>query len=644
MSRFTDIFGKKPDSSPPKEAAPAAAPARTAEELRKDPNYIRVFDSFGREMFMTKEQWRSGTLPGALKANWNSPDKLYGILAMALNDGHFTDILEAACRLYRIDPNPSRGAAVYAIVLMKTGKLDRAEEVLRSYLKAHGDDGVILTNLAKVQAARNEMPAAEETLWRALLADPNMENALAWHLAIHKERDGETSKSRELERIAALPGSWRAQLWLARAALESSDLDRALALYREGLSHIGRPAPAHLLLQVSGDLGNYGHLSEALQLVEPEFVPKLHGLLVGNNLIKAHLDLGEIDAAAGILEQLYSLQRPDWKERLSFWDTELAKARIVSANAVLSVPIDATLINIEGPVWLKPSSPANSLFSRKPTNKIFVCFLGGSATVPRASQQIQEQLADTPGRLSRALPLFLAEQVHFFTESVVQTLIPWIQGERGAFMVSGSIWTDADAARYAKVAQPKSQFVVVTHLTGESAESSAHWGIQLRLIQVDAAQCVAALEGSFSLTDSEDSLLGMSRRLVELVAQHTEKVSVNPPALYQLPKGRWFSDYLLRIEQLLAARCTGMEHDGPDFLSGKREIVDGMLGLCLACPSNVVVRILLAETLSAMKRIQPNVEAEFRERVQRLQKQNRLAEPANGVVEWILGNGPQTTQ
>jgi hypothetical protein len=64
----------------------------------------------------------------------------------------------------------------------------------------------------------------------------------------------------------------------------------------------------------------------------------------------------------------------------------------------------------------------------------------------------------------------------------------------------------------------------------------------------------------------------------------------------------------------------------------------------LACPTNIVVRILLAETLAAMRRIQPDVEAEFGERVQRLQKQSRLAEPAHSVVEWILGNGAQTEQ
>ena len=51
-------------------------------------------------------------------------------------------------------------------------------------------------------------------------------------------------------------------------------------------------------------------------------------LTVGNNLIKAHLDLGRLDAARRILDALYALKRPDWRETLGFWDKELAKARL----------------------------------------------------------------------------------------------------------------------------------------------------------------------------------------------------------------------------------------------------------------------------------------------------------------------------
>jgi tetratricopeptide (TPR) repeat protein len=644
MTLFGKLIGKKSEPSPSVPANPSTIPTRTAEEYRKDPNYIQVFDSFGREMFVTKEQWRTNSLPGALKLNWNDPDKLYGIIVMALHDGFFADVLNASAHLYRTDPNLSRGATVYGIVLMKVGKLNQAEEVFRSYLKVHGDDGTVLTNLAKLQADHNEKTESENTLWHALEVDPNMENALGWHQAIHRERGGESAEARELERIAALPGSWRAQLWLARAALKTQDYEKALALYRISLSHAGQPVPTDLLVQMSGDLGNHGHLAELLQMAEPEFVPKLHGLLVGNNIIKAHLDLGHIEAASKVLEQLYDLHRPDWKQQLSFWDTAIAKAKIAQSNAGLKVPTESTMLMIDGPVWLKPSSPANSLFPHKYMHEIFISFLGGSVTALRESDQVHLQLSDAPGRLSRSVPLYLAEQVHFHIDIHVQTLLPWIKEERGAFMVSGKIWPDTDAAKYSKIAQPRNQFVVLTHLIAETVDRTTPWQIQLRLIRTGDAECIATLDSSFSPSDPEEGLSGLSKRLVAMLAQQTKTMANKPSTLYQVPSGILFSDYLLRIEQLLATRCAGMESHGPDFLSGTREILDGMLGLCLSCPSNAVVHILLAETILAMKRVRPDVAAEFKEKVQLLQKQNRLADSAQAVVENILEESPQSQQ
>jgi tetratricopeptide (TPR) repeat protein len=294
-----------------KEIAPLS---RTAQDLRQDPKYIQVFDQYGRELFVTKEQWRTGSLPGALKKNWENPSQLYGLVVMALRYRFFPDVVEAAEHLYHTDAIQSRGTTIYGIVLMKLGDLDRAEKVFQSYLSSHPEDGTVLTNLAKVYSERGEPQRSEATLWHALEVDPNMENALAWYRAIHRERDGEAADLHELQRVAALPGSWRAQMWQARAALQSHDLVGALELYRVGLNNAGRPAPTDLLVQMSGDLGNHGHLSEALALTEVAFVPKEHGLLVGNNLIKAHLDMGQIEAAAKILDQLYSLERPDWKE------------------------------------------------------------------------------------------------------------------------------------------------------------------------------------------------------------------------------------------------------------------------------------------------------------------------------------------
>src|SRR5262249_409091 len=146
---------------------------------------------------------------------------------------------------------------------------------------------------------------------------------------------------------------------------------------------------AELLMQMSGDLGNHGHLAELLELTEPYFIPENHGLQVGNNLIKAHLELGHLDPARRILDQLYSFQRPDWKETLSYWDTQVARARVSHSKGQLSAPLAMMILRIEGPVWLKPDSPADKLFHPLPNDGPLITFLGSSATIANPANEIE---------------------------------------------------------------------------------------------------------------------------------------------------------------------------------------------------------------------------------------------------------------
>ena len=120
------------------------------------------------------------------------------------------------------------------------------------------------------------------TLWRTLEIDPNTEKAFGWHCAIPRKRGGESAEDCELERMAALPGSWRAQMWLARAALSSLDFEKAFVLYRQGVNHAEWPVQVDLLMQMTGDLGDCGQLAELLKLAEPELSsPSKFHLLFG---------------------------------------------------------------------------------------------------------------------------------------------------------------------------------------------------------------------------------------------------------------------------------------------------------------------------------------------------------------------------
>ncbi|MCV6801396.1 hypothetical protein, partial [Achromobacter ruhlandii] len=124
--------------------------------------------------------------------------------------------------------------------------------------------------------------------------------------------------------------------------------------------------------------------------------------------------------------------------------------------------------------------------------------------------------------------------------------------------------------------------------------------------------------------------------LVALVGRATAQAPLAAPANYTVPDGAAFPYYLLRLEQLLAVRCNGADPDQPGQLNGEREIIDGNLRQCLDFPRSVNARLLLAQTVRAMKKVRPDVAGEFEEKIARLQREQPLEAPAQAVVQALL--------
>lgn len=639
MSFFKKLFGIKTAASPKPPASPTVPPAAGAKpaassDPAKDPNMIRVHDAYGREMFITKQQWRDNVLLGNLEDNRNHPDNLAGIIVQSLNDGFAADVLPYAKHLAAIDPNHERGHVFHAVTLLDLKRYAEAETVLLGFIKRHGETGVALTNLAKTYAGRGDDARTLTTLWHALELDPNQDNGLGWYEVIHREKHGPAAGLDALRRIAALPGAWRARLWLARDRLENRDLPAALSLYEEALGLAPSPTPGDLLQQMSGDLGNHAHLTELLRLAEPRFDVAIHGLPVGNNLIKANLDLGRIDAARAVLDRLYAQNRPDWKQNLSFWDTEIAKVRVSIADAPTPEKMEVTLLSLPGPVWLPPASPAAELFPAKPADAPVVAFIGSTAMTPPGNEPHRMQLADGPGRLSRTLPLMLAEQVEFRTEASALTLVPWIVKPSAGFVLSGVAWKNDEAAAHARRTRPDQKpadHIVITHLDCRSEP----WRIELRLVRTIDTKCLAETSATCPAADPAQALPALTRDLFAALATHAETRALPTDRQASAYQPQPSSGYLLRLEQLLAVRTAGMNPKQPT-LSGEREIIDGNLQLCLEQPDSVSIRILFAQTLRGLKKVRPDIIPEFRTRVDLLQKEKPLPEPAHSVVTRIL--------
>lgn len=616
MGLFDKLFGKK--ESAPQPAAPTQATPPNA------PVMVKVWDNYGRMMEIPREEWRTKVLPGNFKQHWNNADGLANLIISSLHDGFIADSLDAARQLHRIDPQPHRGATLLGVIFLQLKRFEEAERVLSDALRRHGEDGSLLTNLAKAYSGRGDEALAERTLWRGLEVDPNQDNALLWYAVLHRERGGESAETEAFRRVAALPKSWRAQLWLARRELEKKNVVAAMNWYREALRQL-KPVPADALMQISGDLGNAGFLKELVEICSPHFDVKQHGLQAGNNLIKALVDLKEAPSARRILEQLYAEQRPDWREHLLFWEREIDKLDKGYGPVSENEKIEISMLTLDGPIWAREGSPFSELLPMKANDAVNIAFLCGSAEVPPTGHgdKVVSQPADPPGRVSRGLPMFLAEQVHLRTRARSTVFVPWLK--RGGFVLSGVPWNMDSLASM----DVKADYIVLLHLRAVQQP----WQAQLNIVRKIDQKILASWERAFDPSNSAESVERITDELLhELKVQAEVKVLPTSEWLFP-PGGASLPFYIGGLEQSLAVSCAGLAPDTRPFLHAERSIVEFLLDLCLREPQNVAARLLFLTTLEKESKSRPDVVREYCDRIERLQREHPLVQPAQGLAE-----------
>lgn len=290
------------------------------------------------------------------------------------------------------------------------------------------------------------------------------------------------------------------------------------------------------------------------------------------------------------------------------------------------VKIETTLLTIDGPVWLPGDSPAIELCPVKPDDAPAIAFLGGSAELLPPDRSGRAPLAEVASRLSRALPLYLAEQIEFRTEALTRTHVSWLVKPAPGFILGGQNWDDATAARHVRAASPDdpADYVVILHLVC----TAEPWSIELRLVRTIDGSCLGTATARCPSSDPAQALPGLTRDLLDLLATHAEvPASAAPDDLLPVPG----SAYLLRLEQLLAVRTAALP-GAAGTVRGEGEILEGQLQLCLDQPASVPVRLLFAHTLRALKAVRPAALADYRIRVEQLEKDHPLAEPAQSVV------------
>ena len=180
--------------------------------------------------------------------------------------------------------------------------------------------------LKRLFGVKERQPTEMEILWDILETNPNHEPGVQRYESAFREQGGEAAGIEALMRVARIAGSWREQLWLGQHAMYSQQPERALALFGDCMAKVSRPVPMDVLADMSATLGSAGYFREIGELVEPAFEPKVHGMHVGSNLMRAHAEMGEFDKARKILEQQYTVRRPESETQLQYWTDALANA------------------------------------------------------------------------------------------------------------------------------------------------------------------------------------------------------------------------------------------------------------------------------------------------------------------------------
>ncbi|MDP5238206.1 hypothetical protein Q9Q94_01615 [Uliginosibacterium sp. 31-16] len=592
-----------------KNESPAPAPAQPASPSKEE--LITVYDAYGRELQITRSDWREKMLQPNLELKWDKPDELYTIIVSALNDGFAADLVPAADRLLVIDTIPERSHTIHGIVLMKNGQLDAAEATLRAGMRKVGETSTLLTNLAKVHAESGDEARSHEVLWQAVQADPNQDNGLLWWATIQRDRDGEAGYLQALRTAATLPGSWRAQLWLARHHLEHGEVDQARALYAEVLA--GGQYDSSTLMMISGDLGNNGQVPLILELVGPAFDEKKHDPMAGLNLLRAYQHLGKADEGEALLGRMYALGHAPIKQHLNQFAQAFQEMR---KQAAQGTPIDPaelkiTTLAITQPIWHYGLRNADWLFAQKPEGAPEVGFFALSK-MPDGSERAESQREDDLGRYTRAIPLYLAEAAHYWSDYAASTYILVVEGG-GPILTAGE--TDGNALF--DIVPPTMKYFVTGELGCRGEGEAASWQISLSLWDCATRKQQATESGHATNAELGSLVLKLEQRLMARIGLKREQPL---DEFYLHPTAEVLAPYLTELGQAFMLTLAANKHMPTSEMWGERAMLEWPLNMALHWPSVEVPKLMYLSGLGKALDYGSGVLPEYKERSLQLLK------------------------
>lgn len=607
------ISGKK---APP-EPASQVTPAPTA--IDPEEAQITVYDTYGREIKITRSEWRDKVFLPNLQQKWDIAGELYSLVISGLNDGFAPDLLAASERLLEIDDNPERSHTVRGIVLMKNGQLNAAEDALREGMIKAGETGTLLTNLAKVFAERGNQVRAEEILWQAVQADPNLENGLLWWAATQRERGGEAGYLQALSTAAALPGSWRAKLWLARHHIERQEIEAARPLYAEVLA--GGLYDSSSLMMISGDLGNNGQIPLILELIGPAYDEHKHDPTAGLNLLRAYQELGELDAGEALLDRMYALGLAPFKQHLDQFAKIFQEMREQAAQGTPVDPDNLKVANLalNQPIWHYGLRNADWLFAQKPENAPKIGFFALSKTMC-GGERAESQREDDLGRFTRAIPLYLAEATHYWTDYATNCYIAMVEGKGP--VVSGE---EIDGQAIFDIVPPEMKYFLTGEIGSSDNADTTQWQISLSLWDCSRRTKQASESGKATPAEFGAMILTLEKRLLSHIGLKREQAQ---DPFYEHPSAEAMPVYLNELGQAFMLTLLANDLLPKSALWGERTMLDWPLNMALHWPTLEIPKLMYFSGLGKALDYKSSVLVEHKERCLQLLRESERSNSA----------------
>jgi len=548
---------------------------------------IAIFDPHGRRVEITRDAWRTEVLPSQFRGHWNDADALAHIIGIALEDDFAADVVHAAHRLLSIDPDRERSTSLLADVLTQNGELAEAARTLEAYLEHAGPSALVMTGLARVYGLRGDDTAAAVMLLAAVEADPNEESALTFYTAAEQASGGEDAYLAALRRVAANEGSWRAKLWLARHHLEERDVDAASALYQEVL--VLAADASGVLTQISGDLGRHNRIDDIVDWVFPFYDSTRHDAVAGLNFLQAFIECRDVRRGEALLHELMTLDLPPYRDRLMSYSNELDRLKASSSRIDVPEELSIELVRLDEPVWMKGLFDARWLLQRElpPGRHVALLSLANTTGALRERGVIAAH-EDRLGRLTRAVPLYLADALRFRSDAVPSVLLPIVRGH--AMIVSSTAWNPELVAPYFQ-----DHDCIVG---GELARDGESLSLTVNAWLPNAWEPAFAATESGEEADFGATLERCETRLLDwLWWSELAIVTDDASALYRPPAGV-VRPYLEALGQAFALSLSAGGHLPSRTLYGERDMLLWFLNLALGMPGAPIPRAMLLAGLS----------------------------------------------